>query len=48
MNALKLAALVRLLLVVAIIGLSSYSLSRADDGQSLDLESEVAQKTESP
>ena len=42
MNALKLVALVRLLLVIAILSLSYYSLSTADDGQSTDLESAIA------
>ena len=47
-NALKLAALVRLLVVVAILGLISYSLSRADDEQSADLDSALVEETESP
>lgn len=47
-NALKLAALVRLLVVVAILGLISYSLSRADDEKSADLDSAVAEEALNP
>ena len=42
MNALRLVALVRLLMVIAVLGLSYCSLSTADDGQSTDLESAIA------
>jgi len=42
MNALRLVALVRLLMVMAILGLSYCSLSTADDEQSTDLESAIA------
>jgi len=42
MNALRLVALVRLLMVMAILGLSYCSLSTADDGKSTDLESAIA------
>ena len=42
MNALRLVALVRLLMVMAILGLSYCSLSTANDGQSTELESAIA------
>ena len=42
MNALKLGALVRLLTVIAILGLSYCSLSTAGNGQSTALESAIA------
>jgi hypothetical protein len=41
-NALKSAALVRLLLVIAIFSLSYWSISRADDDKPLDFESALA------
>ena len=49
-NALKWAALVRLLLVIAILSLSYWSISRADDDKSLDFESALAivEETEGP
>ena len=41
-NALKWAALVRLLLVIAIFSLSYWGISRADDDKSLDCETALA------
>ena len=48
MNALKLVALVRLLMVTAILGLSYCSLSTADDGQSTDIGSVITAGYEGP
>ena len=42
MSALKLVALVRLLMVVAILSLGYCSLAKADDGQSTELEPAIA------
>ena len=42
MNTLKLVALVRLLMVMAILGLGYCSLSTANDGQSTELEPAIA------